>query len=138
VDNDTENCKLLDSLSSFKRFLRLNDPIVPKFYFGNDRFSEIIHTKIRLEISDLHADLVKRHLAEDSSCQCGYQFENAHHYLFDCPNFNNAREATLNKIERTNYTLETLLYGNHMNTLTENQDLFKIVSNYIVMSKRFV
>ena len=133
-----ENCKLLDSLSSFKRFLRLNDPIVPRFYFGNNRFSEIIHTKIRLEISDLQADLVKRHLAEDSICQCGYRCENAHHYLFDCPNFNDARDATLNQIDRTNYRLDILLYGNRTNTLSENQDLFEIVSNYIVMSKRFV
>ena len=133
-----DNYKLTDSISSFKRLLRKDDIIVPLFYFGFNREAEIIHCKLRLEISDLKGDLVKRHLAENPACQCGYQCENSEHYLFHCPLFNDARSASINKINNVNYTLNCLLFGNQNLPIVENSEIFQHVSNYIILSKRFV
>ena len=36
-------------------------------------------------LTDLYADLFRRHLKEDKSCDCGYREENAKHYLIECP-----------------------------------------------------
>ena len=86
----------------------------------------------------MKGDLVKRHLAENPACQCGYQCENSEHYLFHCPLFNDARSASINKINNVNYTLNCLLFGNQNLSIVENSEIFQHVSNYIILSKRFV
>ena len=79
-----DNYKTVDSISSFKRLLRKDDIIVPLFYFGFNRTAEVIHCKLRLEISDLNGDLFKRHLTNDKSCACGHILEDAQHFLLEC------------------------------------------------------
>ena len=133
-----DSYKSTDSISSFKRLLRKDDIIVPLFYLGFNRTAEIIHCKLRLEISDLKGDLVRRHLADNPACQCGHQCENSKHYLFDCPLFNDARSASIDKINNVNYTLDCLLFGNQNLSIVENSEIFQHVSNYIILSKRFV
>ena len=49
--------KEANSVAQFKRFLSLTDISVPKLYYNSNRFVEIIHCKIRNEISDLNNDL---------------------------------------------------------------------------------
>ena len=132
-----EHYKETDSIARFKRLLRINDGIVPAYYFGKDRMSEILHCKLRLEISDLQGDLVKRHLSDNPTCQCGYHRENAKHYLFDCPLFDAARTITIHKIDRSDYTLKCLLFGNPNRSLSENVKIFEYVSEFIKLSKRF-
>ena len=135
-----DNYKLTNSISNFKRLLRKDDVCVPSFYLGGDRYSEIIHCKLRLEISDLQDDLVKRHLANYSTCRCGHHCENAHHYLFDCPLFDEARSTTLhhiNPIDHRDFTLDCLLYGNPARSTVENMQLFECVKSYISKSNRF-
>ena len=133
-----ESVKLTDSLSNFKRRLGQNDPIVPPFYFEIGRKAEIIHTKLRLEISDLQDDLVKRHLANDSSCRCGHTRENAYHYFFECPFYLLIRTNTISKLDHNDYTLNCVLHGNFNKTLAENVDIFQLVNEYISQSNRFV
>ena len=133
-----DNYKTTDSISSFKRLLRKDDIIVPLFYFGFNRTAEVIHCKLRLEISDLKGDLVRRHLADNPACQCGYQCEHSKYYLFDCPLFNDARSASIHKISNANYTLDCLLFGDQNLSTVENSEIFQYVSNYIILSKRFV
>ena len=123
---------------SLKRLLRKDDVPVHSYYFGNDRITEVIHCKLRLEISDLKGDLVRRHLADNPACQCGYEYENSKHYLFDCPLFNNARSVSIEKISNVNYTLDCLLFGSQNLTFVENSEIFQHVSSYIILSKRFV
>ena len=135
-----DSYKLTNSISNFKRLLRKDDISVPSYYLGGDRNAEIIHCKLRLEISDLQDDLVKRHLAEYSTCRCGYHCENAHHYLFDCPLFDDARSTTLHNIvpiDHRDYTLDSLLYGNPSRSPVENMQLFEHVKKYINKSNRF-
>ena len=136
-----DNYKLTNSISSFKRLLQKDDILVPAYYLGGDRKSEIIHCKLRLEISDLQDDLVKRHLAELSSCRCGHHCENAQHYLLDCPLYDNARSTTIHlidQIDHRGYTLNCLLYGNPARSFNENMQIFDHVKEYISTSKRFM
>ena len=110
---------------------------IQRFYFEKGRKSEIIHTRLRLEISDLKADLVKRHLAADATCTCGFPTENAKHYLFDCPLYQVARANTLLKLNNTDRTLNNILHGNTNKPLSENIAIFQLVSDFILQSSRF-
>ena len=118
-------------------FLRNNDVLVPSYYYGNNRGSEIIHCKLRLEISDLKGDLVKRHLLDNPACQCGFECENAKHYFFDCPLFNEARTNTLHLIDNVDYNLESILFGVNNKSAQANAIMFEHVHNYITLSQRF-
>ena len=133
-----DNYKLTDSISSFKRLLRKDDVPVPSYYFGNDRITEVIHCKLRLEISDLKGDLVKRHLTDDPTCQCGFECENCKHYLFDCPLFHEARTITLYNINYQDYSLDSLLFGVINKSVAENEQIFHHVRNFIKLSQRFI
>ena len=130
--------KLSDSMAEFKRYLSANDITVPPFYYSTNRISEIIHCKLRLEISDLNSDLYKRHLTENMSCICGFPTENVHHFLFDCPLFNQIRRETLHQIR--NFPLvstKQLTHGDVDITLQENKEIFCKVQEFIIQSRRF-
>ena len=130
--------KLSSSLVVFKRFLSENDTIVPPIYYSTNRISEIIHCKLRLEISDLNSDLFKRHLTANMSCICGSPIENANHFLRDCPLFDQIRRTTINQIK--NYPLihtKHLTHGNFDLTFEENKDVFDKVQKFIILSGRF-
>ena len=45
--------------------------------YTENRKAEVIHGKIRLEISDLNNHLYKRHLLDDSQLDCGFLIENS-------------------------------------------------------------
>ena len=136
--NELPDCyKSTDSISVFKRLLSNNDVLVPSYYYGNNRVSEIIHCKLRLEISDLKGDLVKRHLLDNPACQCGFECENAKHYFFDCPLFNEARTNTLHLIDNVDYNLESILFGVNNKSAQANAIMFEHVHNYITLSQRF-
>ena len=54
------------------------------------------------------------------------------------PFFNDARSASIDKINNVNYTLDCLLFGNQNLSIVENSEIFEHVSNYIILSKRFM
>ena len=133
-----DNVKSLDSVALFKRHLALNDVTVPPYYFSHDRFSEIIHCKIRLEISDLNGDLFKRHLTNDKSCACGKHLEDARHFFLECPIYRNVRISTISAIPNlTEISLTCLTHGDSELSLSENRLIFDHVQDFIRQSKRF-
>ena len=132
-----DNFKETDSIACFKRLLRKDDTIVPGYYFEKDRILEILHCKLRLEISDLQGDLVKRHLSNDPACQCGFPCENAKHYLFDCPLFDEARGTTIHRIDHLDYRRDYLLFRNPNRSYNDNVKIFQYVSDFIKLSNRF-
>ena len=134
-----DSFKLANSLSQFKRFLKLKDVVVPRLYYNDkNRFVEIIHCKIRLEISDLNNHLFKRHLRNDSVCACGYKTENTKHYFFDCPLYIPARTSTIHTIPNLrSLTIKALTHGDNSKTFADNSFFFKKVQEFIVLSNRF-
>ena len=131
--------KLSDSIAEFKRYLSANDIRVPPFYYSTNRMSEIIHCKLRLEISDLNSDLYKRHLTENTSCLCGSALENAYHFLLVCPLFHQIRRETIHKIENFQ-TIGTkqLTHGDVDFTTHKNKEAFEKVQAFIIQSRHFI
>ena len=134
-----DSTKQAFSLAQFKRLLSLNDVKVPQLYYSVNRFTEIIHCKIRLEISDLNNHLYQRHLRDNSICDCGFQIENAQHFFFDCPLHQQARRQSILSIPNF-YTLplETLTHGDIRKSSDDNKFIFDMVQKFIVLSNRFV
>ena len=133
-----DEAKRLKSILQFKKYLSSNDQTVPLFFYSHNRISEIIHCRLRLEISDLNADLFQRHLKEDKSCECGYREENAKHYLIDCPRHVYARTLSLHLL--TNYDelqIHCLLHGDNRLSIAENRAIFDRVHEFIELSNRF-
>ena len=130
--------KSSSSITQFKRKLALNDVTVPKLYYSDNRFSEIIHCKIRLQISDLNDHLFRRHLRDDSICECGFQIENTQHFLFDCPLHIQARRQSISTIPNgASLPLESFTHADHTNTFADSKLIFEKVQQFIVLSNRF-
>lgn len=133
-----DNIKSSDSLAEFKRHLRSNDANVPLYYYSENRIAEIIHCKIRLEISDLNSDLFKRHLRENKYCSCGHPDENALHFFYNCPLFDHARRNTINTIHNLQLLRPyNLTHGDQRLSFEQNKHIFEKVQEFIINSKRF-
>ena len=124
------------SLSVFKRSLSLSDSKVPAYYYFGERNAQVIHCRLRLEMSNLNNDLVNRHLSTDPKCSCGYSRETADHYLLHCPNYINIRARTILTLPSSQTNIRTLLYGNLDLRLPENKHIFLTVHEFIKLSKR--
>ena len=137
-NNLDDTIKQANSVTQFKRMLAQNDVKVPKLYYSENRSTEIIHCKIRLQISDLNNHLFQRYLRTDSKCDCGFKNENSKHYFFDCPMHTEARMQTIQTIPNfTNLRLESLTHGDNSLTLKENRFIFDKVQQFITLSNRF-
>ena len=136
-NNLSNNVKEQTSISSFKRQLNADDPLVPPYYYTGSRKPQIIHCKLRLSMSDLNDDLFSRHISDNKECNCGHRKEDAGHFLLSCPRFENARATSINQLPTVARNTNTLLYGNHAYSLPFNFYIFHIVQEFIVESERF-
>lgn len=112
------------------------------FNLGNRR-ENIIHCQLRNNASSLNADLFCDFIRENSVCDyCGFHTENANHFFFECPKYNDERNCFFHQISMLNLqkpiTLDLLLYGDNDVSYDENVKLFKLVHEYIKKSRRFV
>ena len=115
-----------------------NVPVVPKFYYSGTRSLCVIHTRIRNNCSNLNNDLFINHLRESSSCECGYETENAEHYFFRCNIFSDLRIQMFHSICRYHpLSLNVLLFGNNLLNDADNEHIFETVQTYIKDTHRF-
>ena len=125
------------SLGELKRYLKNEDSTVaPHFYYGN-RIEQIIHCRLRLQMSDLHNDLFNRHLRDDPSCLCGYSNETAEHFLLHCTEHNETRRLTISTLSPELINVQTLLFGNNLLNINVNIVIFTSVHEFICQTKRF-
>ena len=118
--------------------LSRNDSVVPKYYYLNDRTSEIIICKLRLKMSDLRHDLFRRHITNDPICSCGNGVEDARHFLVECPLLQDARAQTLEPLlNEIGNNVMALLFGDRDKNIIENKENFHVVGKFIFASKRF-
>ena len=133
-----DSVKNSTSVTQFKNHLKRDDTVVPSYYFSNNRKASISHCRLRLEISDLKADLFLRHLSNSRACECGFWRENAKHYFYDCPLHEEARRATLYTLPNFNtLNSRSLTHGNINFTIEENRNISNKVEEFIIRSKRF-
>ena len=68
----TENMKQSTSISEFKGYLSSSDTTVHTYYYKGNPKEQIIHCRLRFEMSNLNYDFKKRHLTADSACTCDH------------------------------------------------------------------
>jgi len=76
----------------------LNTELNGNFYrnFGPRQANTcILHCKLRNRGSNLNYDLFCVHLVPSPVCDCGFISEDADHFLFRCPNFNDQDQYCL-------------------------------------------
>ena len=135
-NNLPENYKVANSVAQFKRLLSTNDVTVPKLYYNSNRFVEVVHCRLRNEMSDLGGDLFQRHLGTDGACDCGAVVEDASHYFLSCPLHVEARRHSIMTIPNfASITVKCLTHGDSRKTFAENKYIFEKVLQFIVLSK---
>lgn len=126
---------------SFKSAIQKETEEVPSYYYTQytgRRLPQILHTRLRLQNSDLNKDLHDRSIIESPSCACGYPTEDAHHYLLDCLLYTNLRIEMLDSLPNLDYVrVRDLLRGNKNLSDEENIQIFINVQKYIMETDRF-
>ena len=109
--------------TSFKKHLNtiLAPPYPPRYFFLGSLAGNLLHTKLRLQISKLNAHLFFLQKADSPSCSCGYPLEDNKHFLLSCPVFQAQREnlsQSLSLILNTDFSsippseqLDMLIFG---------------------------
>ena len=78
------------------------------------------------------------YLRETAKCDCGYFCEDAVHFFFQCPRFNDIRFLLFQSTRFFHpLNIPKLLYGSAALTYDENCDLVNNIHIYIKNSKRF-
>ena len=145
-----EEAKTVVCCRSFKQaiaqFFNLTKP--PLYYSLGHKFDNILHTRLRLDLSGLHAHLFKinSHLVDTPNCSCEPIPETVKHYLFFCPRYVVQRKelesSLINYIKHyakltVNDKLAILVFGHNLNNAT-GLAVAASVQKYIRNTKRFV
>ena len=115
----------------------MNDKNFPNYYYLGKGTEQIIHRRLRLEMSDLIFDLFSRHLTDNPSCACGHPFETAEHFLLFCPNYQNERINTIRHLGNNYIDIHTLLFGDLSLGPRVNETVFENVQECIRQTRRF-
>ena len=136
------------SSSSFKRLLheQFSPPQPPAFFTLGTKRSNTLHTRLRLETSQLNAHLYKQKLVDSPSCPCTHPSETTEHFILHCTLYTNIRQtlfSSLSSILRQNFQslptslkLKILLKGDELNR-TGGQEVASCFQKFIVDSQRF-
>ena len=73
---------------------------------------QIIHSRVRTEMSDLNFDLFNLHLTDNQPYACSHPFETEEHFLLFCPDYDHIRRDAIMHIEDNYLNIETLFSGN--------------------------
>ena len=129
--------KQLQSVNSFKYYLKKDTVSVPKYYYIGKRKIQILHTRLRTNCSSLNLDLFTRNISDSPMCACG-SVEDTQHYFFHCSNFIQQRIELINEISRhCRPSLNLILYGDSTFSFETNVLIFQAVHKYICNTQRF-
>lgn len=133
--------KSAPSLSSFKTKIRNIKEKPPDWYYTGDRWSSLMHARIRMLCSPLNDHLFSQlHVVESPDCACGTHRETSKHFLLECPLFQVERGTMLAGLHDINFTptLSNLLYGSNDYDQNTNKDAFELVQMFIKSTGRFI
>ena len=134
------NIRHAEHITIFKKYLDKRYKIPPKnplFHLGN-RYTSILHARLRMGCSQLNDHLFKLGIKDSKSCSCGALNEDTYHFFFNCPKYNSIRiDLHENVIRVASFTLKTVLYGSDECSYFENSKIFLAVHSFIEKSKRF-
>ena len=127
----------LNTLSSFKTFLKKDLQSVPIFYYCGSRKAQILHARFRTGCSSLNMDLFHKNNIESPLCRCG-SIKYTQHYLFHCRFYQRPRNTLLNACTTyQNPSRSLLLFGSLTLSLEANIAILEHVHKYILDTKRF-
>ena len=135
--------------TTFKKHLReqlgVSDP--PRYYTLGTKMGNILHSRLRMNLSQLNSHLFAIQKISTSSCRCGYRNETITHFIFKCPNHVNQRTTLFQDVSKTlltdfeviprNKQLEALLYGKHLSD-SSGRLVASHFQNFLLSSKRFL
>ena len=110
----------------FKKHLKklIESPSPPIYFFLGTLTGNVLHTKLRLNVSKLNAHLFSLQRTDSPSCSCGHPLENTRHFLLKCPLYTTQRETlflTLSLTLNTDFCrihpseqLDIIIYGKHL------------------------
>jgi len=117
-----------------------------KFYYFGSKLGNNLHTKLRLNISDLKSHQFRIQKADSTACTCGHNQENTAHFVLSCPLYTHLRNYLYRSISLilnidlvtfpSSVKLDILLHGKELNT----DDGGKVASsfqNFLIKTKRF-
>ena len=138
------------SLRVFKKSLLSYFPFPAKNVLHEvalDRFSSIIHTRLRLDACALNYYLFKIGRKESPACFCGFYSESEKHFFLKCPLFAASRHKLLSSAaqifaERWAYMSYTAIISAFLSgcpslSYDENKVLFLLVQTFISDSNQF-
>ena len=136
------------SPKTFKRelFKRLCIPEPPVYYSLGSKKGNILHTKLRLGMSDLNAHLYSIQKSETPLCSCSNIIETTNHFIIHCTLYAQQRNTlndTLSSILQLNFSLlspekrtNILLHGTNLST-GERHRVARAFHTFLFDSKRF-
>ena len=142
-----DNVKQL-SHNDFKKHVtqQLSVPKPPIYYLHGRKTQNILHTRLRTDMSHLNAHLFKIQKVETPACSCGHPVENTSHFVLACPKYNSQRHTLLNFLSNTlncNFTskpkpiqLQILLHGTNLSS-GDGRVVARHFQNYLQHSLRF-
>ena len=130
------------SITAFKTQFNVNKASAPEYFSYGIRKLNVIHTRLRYMTSTLNYDLYRINVKTDPVCECGGPCENSIHYFFECPLYIQQRRQLLSGLknivhDRIPLDINLLLNGNIDLSISQNQNVFKLVHMYISQTKRF-
>ena len=135
-----ENLRENSSVATFKyqlKNLRTNSK-VPSYFINGDRYLSILHARIRNNCSYLKNDLYINHLSPSPNCGCANVREDAEHFFFRCPYFEDKRIAMFHSINTFHpLNIQKILFGDDTLSDNDNLVLFNAIQNFIKDSGRF-
>ena len=140
----------LPNMEDFKENLKLKYKSRKNKHFsrGISKYSNAVHTQLRVGQSDLNSHGFKINLKEDDLCLC-YRSETTSHFFLDCFLYQEERESLFKKISEylprfqtfsKSKKLEIILSGFNLQNIEpdlRNVSVVFAVQNYILKTKRF-
>ena len=121
------------SINSFlKKNLETKVKSSPSFFSFGKRYTNIIHTTLRLYCI-LNYDCCNRHNLYNPQCSCGKQ-EDTYHFFFVCKNYSNARNTLFDclfRLELLNIDINLLLCGDVNLPIQINNRILAAVHNLL-------
>ena len=131
--------RALPSVAAFKNRLQIRFSVEP-LTCEVSRFTGIIQTQLRYDVSPLNSHRYKMRIVESRDCQCGHGQETTRHFLLQCPFYDLERNILIMEVRditRRYISSKLLLFGHSSLSSHENNMIFSSCQRYIASTRRF-
>ena len=136
------------SYRDFKKYItqQLSTPSPPLYYSHGTKALNILHTRLRTDMSQLNANAFKIQKSDTPACSCGHPQENTAHFILSCPKYTSHRNTLFHNLSHTlncnflqkprHSQLQILLHGAGLSG-SGGREVARHFQNYIQSSLRF-